>query len=305
MFKIKLSNNISKNIGNVVAIGNFDGMHLGHQQIFNKVKEISALENIQSTIITFEPLPKEFIVNNNKLLRLSLIRDKLNFVKKLAIDNFIVLRFNKFLQLMLPEDFIKEILLVKLNVTHVVVGNDFRFGYMAEGNINLLRKFGINVIEIPPYLLNNQRVSSSLIRSYTKQNLFTEVKCLLGHNITYTSKIVYGNQLGRKYGVPTINLLLVNKIPILWGIYFAYVYIDHERYDAVVSCGQNPTVTTTKNYKLEAHLLGVDLNLYGKIATIEILDFLRPELKFDNLEQLFAKIYNDLQIAKNYFYRLK
>ena len=117
--------------------------------------------------------------------------------------------------------------------------------------------------------------------------------------------MVYGNQLGRKYGVPTINLLLINKIPVLWGIYLAYVYIEGTQYKSVVSCGQNPTVTNTKNYKLEAHLLDVDLDLYGKIATIEILDFLRPELKFENLEQLFLQIHQDLQDARNYFYRLK
>ena len=304
MFKIKLNNNLSKKKANVVAIGNFDGMHLGHQEIFNKVREISLQSNIQSTIITFEPLPKEFISNNQKILRLSLIRDKLNFIKQMGIDNFVVLRFNKFLQLMLPEDFIKNILLEKLKVTDIVVGDDFKFGYQAKGNIDLLRKFGINVIQIKPYCINQQRISSSLIRDYAKRNLFTEIKYLLGHNITYTSKVIYGNQLGRKYGVPTINLLLVNKIPALWGIYFAYVYIDNKKYEAVVSCGQNPTVTNTKNYKLEAHLLGVDLDLYGKIATIEILDFLRSELKFDNLEQLFVQIHNDLESARNYFYRL-
>jgi riboflavin kinase/FMN adenylyltransferase len=304
MFEIKLKNNFYNNTDVVATIGNFDGIHLGHQELFKQMVTFAQSHKVKSVVITFEPLPKEFIEADNNLLRLSLLRDKYNIVKTFAIDSLVVMRFNSQLQKLAAKDFVQDILIKQLKIKYLFVGNDFRFGYQALGNIKLLQDLGINVVQSPEYKINNSRVSSSLIRSYAKDNKFTAVKLLLGRNIMYTSRVVYGNQLGRKYGVPTINLLLVNKVPILWGIYFAYVYIDNIRYNAVVSCGQNPTVTTTKNYKLEAHLLDVDLNLYGKIATIEILDFSRAELKFESLEQLFEQIHQDLQNARNYFYRL-
>lgn len=121
----------------------------------------------------------------------------------------------------------------------------------------------------------------------------------------YTSRVIHGNHLGRKYGVPTINLCLGKNKPAVWGIYVAYVYIDGIRYNAIASIGKNPTISDLDGYKLEAHLFDIDLNLYGKVATVEILEFLREELKFDNLELLFKQIYTDLDNARQYFIKGK
>lgn len=305
MFRIKLNKNTKQQPLSIATIGNFDGLHLGHLQLFKQLNIIAKQYNYRRIAITFEPLPLEYFFDKKqepRLSRLSLLRDKFNFLQEHdLVDELVVLRFNENLANLQPKNFINDLLKNNLGVVHVAVGHDFKFGKNRAGVIDDFITHGLNVYDMPPFYVNEHRVSSSLIRSFANNNLLHDVYKFLGHNIRYTSRVVYGKQLGRKFNVPTINLSIGLNRPALWGIYIAYVYIDGKRYNSVASIGRNPTVSTTQGYKLEAHLLGVDLDLYGKIATIEILQFMREELKFDDLDSLFKQIHNDLQMARDYF----
>lgn len=309
MYRIKLNTKVYLPELTVATVGNFDGLHLGHQQLIAQVNNIAKQYNYRRILITFEPLPSDFFRDKNGMSRqgrLTLLRDKYLFLQKSdLIDELIILHFcDKFANI--PAiDFINDILISKLNIQHLVLGRDFRFGKGATGNVEVLRQSELDVSIVEDYTVDNIRVSSSNIRAYAAANNLVKVRQYLGRPITYTGRVIHGYAMGRQYGVPTINLSLGKNKPALWGIFTAYVYIDEIQYEAVVSIGKNPTTVYNGGYKLEAHLLGVDLDLYGKIATIEVLEFLRPELKFNDLDSLFKQIHADIANTISYFSNLK
>lgn len=303
MYKINLKPHDSAQ--SVITIGNFDGLHLGHLQLLNTMRDLARQKNYRTIVITFEPLPLDYFSDQKALKRqprLSLLRDKYLILKQLGfIDELIVLHFNSSVANLSPDEFIQHVLCERLNVAHVVIGHDFKFGKGGVGHAADFIKHGVATTIIDQYNIIGARVSSSIIRSLARENALVEVKKYLGRNLQYTSRVIFGNQLGRKFGVPTINLSLGRNFPALWGIYVALVHIEGKTYHAVASIGKNPSVTTSENYKLEAHLLDVDLNLYGKIATIEVLTFMREERKFSDLDLLFKQIHQDLADARQYF----
>lgn len=305
MYKILLNPDAVNLDSAVVTIGNFDGLHLGHLELFKTLNIVAKKYNYKRVAITFEPLPLEHfsdIKKEERLSRLSLLRDKFLLLKKNdLIDELVVLHFNSRIANLSPKAFIKEVLLNKLNTSHVVIGHDFKFGKNGGGKINDFVKLGLEITLVEPFCINTERISSSIIRNLATKNDLTLIRNYLGHNLQYTSRVIHGKKLGRKLGVPTINLSLGRNKPALWGIYTAYIYIDNKRYNAVASIGKNPTVSDLDTYKLEGHLLDVDLDLYGKIATIEILGFIRDELKFNDIDSLIRQMQKDLQQARAYF----
>lgn len=310
MYRINISSNRPRNGQKIIAtIGNFDGMHLGHIELLAQLNQQAGLNQAWRILITFDVLPHEYFADKKQNLRsprIGLLRDKIAIIQASGlIDEVVILHFNQAIANLTPDEFIQQILIDKLQISDMIVGHDFRFGRKAEGCINDLERNGIVACEFAELKHNHVRVSSSLIRELATEQNIALIRSYLGHNIRYTSRIVYGNQLGRKYGVPTINLNLRRIRPVLWGIYTGFVYIDGKRYNGVVSIGKNPTVSEGKVYKVEAHLLDVDLDLYGKIATVEILDYLRPELKFTDLDALFTQIHKDMQDARDFFARIK
>ncbi len=306
MYRFRLNTTSEDINGSVATLGCFDGLHRGHMQLFTKLNEVAIQQAYHRIAITFEPTPFEFFSDCRgeiRVPRLSLLRDKFILLKELnLVDELVVLPFNAGLAKITAEQFTQSFLYAELNVRHMVVGHDFHFGNGGLGNVGNLDQVGIKVSVLPAYMEAGLRVSSSLIRELAKNNDLVGVQTYLGRNLRYTSRVVHGNKLGRTLGVPTINLGLGRSIPAIWGIYVAKVYIEGETYNAVASVGKNPTVMPQNNgYKLEAHLLDVDLDLYGKVATIEILSFLRPELKFDDLDTLMVQMQLDLEDARDYF----
>ena len=290
----------------IATIGCFDGIHLGHQELFKSMAKIASANNYKTIVITFEPLPLEYFydqLDKPRLTRLSLLRDKVDILKNLGyIDEVVVLHFNSSIANLNPKEFIAQILKERLNIAHIVIGYDFKFGKNGTGNTNDLKEDGIIVSEIRPYLQNEQLISSSILRNLASQNQLSIIKNYLGRNLQYTARIIYGKQLGRKYNVPTINLNLGRNKPALHGIYVAVVHIEGVTYNAVASIGKHPTTDNkSERYHLEAHLLDVNLNLYGKIAMVEILEFLRHEEKFTNLDTLFRQIHLDIEKSRQYF----
>lgn len=292
----------------IVTIGNFDGLHLGHQKLLSVLNHEGRLNNLRRIVVTFEPTPLTYLTRNNpnsRIYRLSLLRDKFMYLRNLNLaDELVILHFNQALANLTPQEFINQILQKELNTKQVVVGHDFKFGHGGVGRVTDFADYQIAATVVAPYLYEGVRVSSSLIRDLARVNDLEKVHKYLGHNLCFTSRVIHGNQLGRKYGVPTINLCLGKNSPALWGIYVAWVWIDGVRYKAVSSIGKNPTVSKVDSYKLEAHLLDIDLDLYGKIATVEILYFLRNEIRFDDLESLFVQIRQDVVNARDYFFKM-
>ncbi|MDD3265783.1 MAG: riboflavin biosynthesis protein RibF [Burkholderiales bacterium] len=311
MFRIKLNNsiNLEKATKVIATIGNFDGVHEGHKKLLRQLDSKGKEYNAWRVVITFDILPREYFadqVNTLRLPRIGLLRDKIRVLAETnLVDEVVVLHFNSYLAKLSPEEFIDQILKKKLKVSHMLVGHDFHFGNKASGSIHDIIDAGIDCEEFSEVCYDNVRISSSLIRELASEQNLSLIKKYLGHNISYTSRVVYGNQIGRKYGVPTINLELRKIRPVLWGIYVGFVYIDGHRYNGVISIGKNPTVGDGKVYKVEAHLLDVDLNLYGKIASVEILYYLRPELKFTDLDTLFNQIHQDMQDARDFFAQIQ
>ncbi len=303
MFKILLNNKFFEN--SVVSIGNFDGLHLGHKNLLQELTVVSKKENLTRILITFEPTPQEFFhTNSNKkhLGRISLLRDKFFILKREdLVDQIIVFKFNKCFSSLSPKYFIENILIKELKTKHVVVGKNWRFGRNAEGTYEDLLKYNIEVSLKDKLIIDNKIVSSSNIRQAAEINNFEIIQKYLGGNLHFTSKVVHGHKMARKFGVPTINFNLGKKKLAFWGIYAAYVYIENIRYKAVAGIGKNPTTNNFEIYKLEAHLLDVDLDLYGKIARVEILYFIREEKKFDSLDELFKTIHKDIECAREYF----
>lgn len=308
MYRVIINPNINTHIAAIAAIGSFDGLHLGHISLLKRLNGIAKDYNYRKVMITFQPLPSEYFALNKErstLLKLGLLRDKFAILQQLElIDELVIIRFNQVFRNMAPQQFIAQFLKNKLKVKHVVVGHDFRFGKNASGSVDDFRANKIDVTVVSQFNIDGNRVSSSLIRNFASNNNLVQVKKYLGRNLRFTSKVIYGNKLGRRFGVPTINLSLGHTYPALWGIYVAYVYIDKVRYGAVASIGKNPTVSLEDSYKLEAHLLDIDLNLYGKIAVVEFLCFLRPERRFSNLDKLFIQIRQDMQEARDYFVKI-
>lgn len=296
--------------GAVVAIGNFDGLHLGHQKLLKRMRDIARENNYRSIVITFEPLPLEYFFDGKgkeRLPRLSFLRDKVRFLQNSGyIDEVVLIHFNASIANLNARDFICNILQKKLNVCHAVIGYDFKFGKDGKGSKEDFIANGINITCVPPYQVNNTLISSSMLRELAAQNQLSTIKHYLGRNLQYTARIIYGKQLGRKYNVPTLNLSLGQNKLALHGVYIALVYIEGTVYNAAVNIGKNPTTTNgVEQHHLEAHLLDVTVNAYGKIATVEILEFLRDEEKFTDLDILFKQIHVDVKNTREYFLNFK
>lgn len=306
----KINSTDGKNKAGVIAIGNFDGLHSGHQELLKQMRNVALENNYRTIVITFEPLPHEYFFdekNKPRLPRLSFLRDKISILQRLGyIDEVVVIHFNASVANLTAKDFIQKILKQKLNVCHAVIGYDFKFGKDGKGSLDDLVANGINVACIPPYQINNSLISSSMLRELATQNQLSTIKYYLGRNLQYTARVVYGKQLGRKYNVPTINLDLGRNKLALHGVYIALVHIEGVAYNAAVNIGKNPTTTDRlEQSHLEAHLLDVNINAYSKIATVEILEFLRPEEKFIDLDALFKQIHVDIENTRKYFLNLK
>jgi len=299
----------------VATIGNFDGVHVGHQKIIHRVTQMAKQMGLASCVIVFEPHPKEYFLKQKSPPRLTRLRQKYLQLKKLGVDRLLVLAFNEQLSQMKAPDFIQHILVEAMQVKHLVVGDDFHFGYQRQGDFELLKQLGQGRFTIEPtqtiYLDRSEkqhaaiRVSSTRIRQALAENDFLMADKLLGRRFSLCGKVHYGRQLGRTIGFPTANIALQRKKFPLAGVYWGRAKWQQPQSAeiqtawAVANCGVRPTVDGN-NFKLEVHLLGMTAELYGIELAFEFFGFLRAEQKFDGIDALTAQITRDVEQAKGF-----
>lgn len=294
-----------------VAIGNFDGVHLGHQELLKKAVEHAQQNSLQSTCVTFEPLPAVHFKRTKGPENITLLPEKISYLEALGLDQMCVQRFDHDFSQLSPEKFVKNFLLDYLNARAVFVGENFCFGLNRSGDaatlVELCRKWGIvpNIIAIKA-AADRQRISSTYIRELLRQGEMERVAKFLGRSYTYSAKIVSGYQVGRKIGVPTLNLQIKPQILPKHGVYAGLVRWlgdcgQSQIARAVISLGTRPTFTSEGQVSLEAHLLNVDesekLPSVPERVTLVWGAFLRENRQFSDSEQLVAQIKKDIQIT--------
>lgn len=301
-----LHNLRGKHRGCVATIGNFDGVHLGHARVLQQVKQKAAELSLPTTVIIFEPQPREFFGGEGVPPRLTRFDEKVRLLREQKIDRVLCLTFNETLRSMTADQFVDNLLLQGLDVKHFVVGDDFRFGCDRSGDYQMLRKAGethsFSVVNTETYEIDGERVSSTRVRRVLQQNDFAQAEKLLGRRYRITGRVMHGQKLGRELGVPTANIRMHRFAAPLRGVYSATVH-DAEGAklgNAVCNIGMRPTVNGSHPV-LEAHLLDFDADLYGQLLSVEFCHFIRDEQKFSGLDDLKTQILNDIAAARIYF----
>jgi len=288
--------------GCVATIGNYDGVHRGHQHMIAAVRARASELGVPAVVVTFEPTPREFFEGPAAPSRLTRLREKLQALALYGVDRVVVLRFDRRMQGMGADEFVQRLLVDGLGVRHMVVGHDFHFARRREGTIETLRAagaaHGFTVAEVGQFLLEGERVSSSLVREALNRGDLERATRLLGRPYRMAGRVRLGKRLGRTLGYPTANLALQRKVVPLWGIFAVRVsgagLVD---YPAVSSLGTRPTVNGTDPL-LEVHLFDFDGDLYGQHLDVDFVARLRDEQKFESLDALVAQMNRDAAAAR-------
>ncbi|MCH7882096.1 MAG: bifunctional riboflavin kinase/FAD synthetase [Proteobacteria bacterium] len=291
-----------------VTIGNFDGIHLGHQKVLKQLKSVASRYDLLATVMIFEPQPIEYFAPDKAPKRLARFREKLAYLKSQQIDYLLCLKFDQRLALLSAEDFVEQILVAQLNVRHLVIGDDFRFGRNRAGNFDLLQTLGQQydfVVEnADTLLIDGARVSSTRIRESIQHDDFKKAAQLLGRPYSLSGKIAHGRKLGRELGYPTINIKMGDNTLIVKGIFAVTVKgIDNRVLRGVASIGTRPTIDGVDTI-LEVFIFDFNQDVYGRCVEVEFLYKIRDEQKFKSLHELGINIENDVVQAKRYFDQL-
>tara|TARA_B100000900_G_scaffold195685_1_gene165613 strand:+ start:378 stop:1310 length:933 start_codon:yes stop_codon:yes gene_type:complete len=297
-FKIK-----SHHKGSIILIGNFDGLHLGHQKLFDLAQKYKKKYSLKIGVLTFEPMPKMFFNKDIKNFRISNQKQKIRLLNKFNVDFVITKKFDKKFSKIKSTDFIKNVLKKKLQAKYIFVSNNFRFGNKREGDVNELIKFeaiyNYKIIKPKPLTKKRKVVSSSLIRKCLQKGNLEEANKLLDRKWSIEGKVQKGRQLGKKIGFPTANINIKDYVLALPGVYAVRAKMKNSSkiIKGIANLGYRPTFSG-KKILLEVHLFNFSGNLYDKDLLVEFFKFIRKEKKFKNVDQLKRQIKVDLIVAK-------
>jgi len=300
---MKIYNNINsvdkKFVNSVLAIGNFDGVHLGHQELLKKAYIFSRKLKKKFGIFTFDPLPKDFFnKTDNRILN---VNDKIDIIKKFRADFFIKQNFNCNFSKITHDSFANKILLKKLAVNSIFVGKDFRFGFKRKGNIFFLKKlskknnFKIFIINFKKF--NKYKISSSKIRSLIQSGKVKLVNKIMGRPWSITGRVIKGKKFGRRIGFPTANIKIVNQIKPMFGVYSVKIIFNKKTYKGIANFGVRPTFGTSSPV-LEVNVFEKNFIFYNKDIKVLFVDFIRKEKKFKDSTMLVSQIKKDIKVAK-------
>ena len=295
--------NISKAArGCVLTVGNYDGVHLGHQQMIGALKRRALELDAPATVLVFEPSSKEFIDPDSAPPRLTRWREKFNVLATLGVDRLVTLRFDEHMRAMTPESFVDELIVGSLGARHVVVGDDFRYGSNAGGTIETLRAAGrargFGVEQMPPFEIEGVRVSSTAVRERLERADYFGAARLLGRRYRMSGRVTQGKRLGRTLGFPTANLRLLRRKSPMCGVLAVRVHgIEPQPLGGVASLGTRPTVNGSEPL-LEVHVFDFSGDLYGRLIEVEFIAKLRDEVKFDSLDSMVMQMKIDAEVAR-------
>ena len=285
-----------------LAIGNFDGLHLGHQALLSKLIQVAKTQHLISAVITFEPHPREFFTPESAPTRLCSLREKLEHFAAAGVERVYVCRFNQSFAKVTADEFMQNILRHALNTQAVLVGEDFRFGAKRAGSIQDFVQSGFNLISLPQVDSsqgNNEgtRVSSTRVRMALAAGNLQEASSLLGRPYSMSGKVVHGAKRGRELGYPTANVHMRHERPALSGVYA----VKLDGLPSVANLGVRPTIVGVPKLLLEVHVLDFSADLYGRHVQVEFLHKIRDEMKFDSLDALKTQITKDVAVARSFF----
>lgn len=297
--------------GCVLSIGNFDGVHLGHQQILARLINKSIELGLPSVVMLFEPQPREFFAKKtgdltacNVPARLMRLRDKLKYLEKSGVDFVLCVRFSERFAKLTAEEFIQDLLVKQLKVRYLSVGDDFRFGAKRVGDYHTLQEagktFDFTVEESHTHSFEQDRISSSLIRELLQKDKLALVEKLLGKPYSIAGRVAHGNKLGRTIGFPTANIMLNRLVVPIHGVYAVKVETKTGTYQGIANIGNRPTINGTKPL-LEVHIFDFNRAIYGEAIEVSFIKKLRNEVKFSNFEALKQQIEKDKQQAVEFF----
>lgn len=280
-----------------IAIGNFDGVHLGHRHVIDFLKKLSSAKSSKLCVVTFEPHPQK-VLSRKELLLIMPFREKLKLLEDLGVDVMVCLSFTRELSAMTAEDFIEKILVELLRINDIVVGPGFMFGNKRLGNTELLSRFGkvhgYNTEVLQPKVIDNEVISSSLVREYLLGGNIQKVNKLLSYRYFIEGIVVEGEKRGREIGFPTTNIKSEWELLPRPGVYATYAVVKGKRYKSITNIGYRPTFGE-KNLLVETYIFDFSGDVYGELIRVEFVQRLRDEKKFDNVNDLISKIKLDVK----------
>lgn len=293
--------------GCAATIGNFDGVHLGHQAVLGQLAERAAELGLPTVVVTFEPQPQEYFAPELAPPRLTRLREKLAALRRYSVDRVMCLRFNPALAALTAEQFVQQILVDGLNVKYLVVGDDFRFGRGREGDFTYLQqageRCGFQVAHMHTFEIDGGRVSSTRIRQALEAGEMQQAERLLGRPYRMLGRVAHGDKRGRTIGFPTANVFLHRHRTPVQGVFAVEVFgLEPEPVRGVANVGTRPTVDGTRSL-LEINLFDFDQQIYGRYVGVDFLHKLRPEYRFESFEALKEQIARDVVEAKDFFAR--
>jgi riboflavin kinase/FMN adenylyltransferase len=291
--------------GCVVTIGNFDGMHCGHIELLKKLNAKAEQLQLPATVIIFEPQPNEYFGGAKTPPRLMRLREKLSVLQAQGVQQVLCLRFDKTLAALSAEQFVEQILIAGLQIKHLIIGDDFRFGYQRLGDFELLQRYAMShnftVDKIHTFLMQDERVSSSRVRRALEVGDLKIAEYLLGRPFTLSGRVAHGDKRGRIIGFPTANIYLHRKAVPIAGVYVVKMHgITRAGLPGVANVGTRPTVGGTRSL-LEVHLFDFNRDIYGRHVEVEFIKKLRDEKRYDSFELLKEQIFKDAAQARQFF----
>jgi riboflavin kinase/FMN adenylyltransferase len=292
--------------GCVLTIGNFDGLHLGHREVIKKLSERSKELGCPAVAMIFEPQPLEYFLGDNAPSRLMRLREKVIAFSALPVEHLLIVRFNRYLANCEAEQFINDILIKKLNVKHLVIGDDFHFGKARRGNFAMLKEkgklMGFTVEDTGSFQLSDLRVSSTIIRDALSEGNLALAEQLLGQSYSVCGRVAHGEKRGRTLGYPTANIKLLRRNTPIQGVFAVIMTgIDNREIKGIANVGTRPTVDGGSKVILETHLFDFDKEIYGHYVEVHFKQKIRDEMRFTSLALLKAQIEKDVAQTKKIF----
>ncbi|MCK8523827.1 bifunctional riboflavin kinase/FAD synthetase [Aquimarina sp. D1M17] len=299
------ANTYTSSSPSVITIGTFDGVHIGHKKIIERLVESAKRNDLESVVLTFFPHPRMVLQQDSNIKLINTIDERSQILKETGLDHLVIHPFTKEFSRLTAGEYVQEMLIDNLNARHIIIGYDHRFGRNRNSNITDLASYGIQnnftVEEISKQDIDNVAISSTKIRQALLEGDITKANTYLGYNFMLTGKVVKGKELGRKLSYPTANLHIQETYKLIpkKGVYIVQSKIDNKLYFGMMNIGNNPTVNGTQQ-SIETHFFDADFNLYEKKIQIELLKRIRDEKKFDSIEQLQEAMQQDEELSREY-----